>query len=357
MKLTRNLFTIADLNEWFGKKTLVINQNYQRGRGLWPLNARSYFIDSILNGFPFPKITIRQTVDLKTKKSIREIIDGQQRMTAIRDFINDKLILSKVSENYKGRSFSNIDKDIQQNFLSYEVAVDTVIAASEEEVLEIFRRMNSYTLPLNEAERRHATYQGEFKWYVKDMIKLCTPLFEKWEILTVRQISRMQDADLITELCQIITKGIITRNKTNLDGVYKENEKEFSDRNEVDEKLTTITNYIRSEMAPLGESRMLKGYSFYSLFSALLYNRWGVPNISSEDTDGIEPIGKFTSNNNKAIQNILELFYALDQKDDAGQYGDFVKASMRTTHSISNRKTRLKWMVAALQDELEILIR
>ena len=53
MKVTRNVFTISDLNEWMDEQTLVINRNYQRAKGLWPSNARSYFIDTILNGFPF----------------------------------------------------------------------------------------------------------------------------------------------------------------------------------------------------------------------------------------------------------------------------------------------------------------
>ena len=39
----------------------------------------------------FPKITIRQTINLDNKKSIREVVDGQQRLLTIRDFINNNL--------------------------------------------------------------------------------------------------------------------------------------------------------------------------------------------------------------------------------------------------------------------------
>ena len=76
MQITRNVFTISDLNSWFEDKTLVVNKDYQRQGGIWVPNARTYFIDTILNNFPFPKITIRQTINLKTRKVIREIIDG-----------------------------------------------------------------------------------------------------------------------------------------------------------------------------------------------------------------------------------------------------------------------------------------
>jgi hypothetical protein len=57
MQVTRNVFTIADLVKWLDEKSLIINRDYQRGSGLWPINARSYFIDTILNGYPFPKVT------------------------------------------------------------------------------------------------------------------------------------------------------------------------------------------------------------------------------------------------------------------------------------------------------------
>jgi uncharacterized protein with ParB-like and HNH nuclease domain len=149
MQITRNVFTINDLNNWFEERGLKINKDYQRDGGIWVFNARSYFIDSILNGYPFPKITIRQIIDLKTRKTIREIIDGQQRMMAINDFINDKYRLSSVSENFNGFLFSELETEEKEKFLGYEVSVDMVISGTEEEVLEIFRRMNSYTLPLN----------------------------------------------------------------------------------------------------------------------------------------------------------------------------------------------------------------
>ena len=182
MQLIRNTFTIADLNKWLEERTLIVNHNYQRLQGLWHKNARSYFIDTILNNYPFPKITIRQTINLKTRQSIREIIDGQQRMMTINDFVNNKLTLSSVSELYKGQKFSDLDEDIQSEFLAYEISVDTLVGMPENEILEIFRRINSYTLPLNASEKRHASYQGEFKWFIKNIVELYTPMFKKYKI-------------------------------------------------------------------------------------------------------------------------------------------------------------------------------
>lgn len=352
MKIIRNTIPISDLFNLMVENELTINRTYQRSQGLWPQNARSYFIDTLLNEFPFPKIVIRQIVDLKTKKTKREIIDGQQRLTTIKDFIEDKFKLSNVSRDYRGFQFSSLPDDAKSKFLGYEVSTDTVISATDDEVLEIFRRINSYTLPLKEPEKRHASYQGEFKWFIKDLLDLYSPMLDRYKILTLREISRMVDAELMTELSQVILDGVKNRRAPFLDKIYKDNDESFSRKDEVYTKVTETLDFIKVELNQILESETLKGYSLYSLFSALLYNRYGVINISVDDVDGLEVIGEYTPNANQAVQNVLELFSLAEQKDEKGKYAPFVRASRGATTSDVNRRIRLEWLVKALQNKL-----
>lgn len=350
MRIIRNTLTIADLYRFYEEGSLCINRDYQREAGLWPSNARSFFIDTILNGFPFPKITLRQTIDLKTRKSVREIIDGQQRFTAIHAFASDELVLSKVSKLYQGKKFSALDEDVQRSFLSYEVSVDTIIPTTEDEVFEIFRRINSYTLPLNNPEKRHASYQGEFKWFIKELLDLYTPMFEKYRILTSREISRMQDADLLTECSQILLEdGVLTRSGPKLENIYKRFDKQFPEKDGLRRQMTETLDFIKNDLADLCRQQLLSGYLFYSLFSALVYNKWGISSISPEDVGGLQTLGTFLTKKASAIETLSRMLSAVDRKDDSGEYADLVRASLRTTHSVTNRKTRLRHFVSALQ--------
>jgi hypothetical protein len=350
MQITRNVFTITDINNWLEDGSLLINKNYQRERGLWPVNARTYFIDTILTNFPFPKITIRQTIDIKTRKSIREIIDGQQRITTVNDFINNKFKLTSVSKRFNNLKFSDLDEDLQNQFLRYEVSVDTIIAASEEEILEIFRRINSYTLPLNEAEKRHATYQGEFKWFVKDLIEQYTKYFETFNILSTKNISRMYDADLISEIIQLFISGIQSRSAKKLEELYKNNDKNFENKEDIKRKIDEVFNYMKVELNQVLSSNLVPSYIFYSLTAALILNKWGLNNTEGTSLIEFSSIDVFTLEPETSNQNLLVLLGAFDTKNTDGEYSEFVKASIKTTDSINNRITRTYWFVKALRN-------
>ena len=150
------------------RRDLIINPEYQRGPGLWPAGARSYFIDTILTGFPFPKLYFYEYIDRENKKPRRELVDGQQRARTILAYIADEFAIGGDSE-YKGQRFRDLPPETQERFLSYSVAVDVVRNATRGDILQKFRRMNAYTLPLNRAEQRHATFFGEFKWFINSV--------------------------------------------------------------------------------------------------------------------------------------------------------------------------------------------
>jgi Protein of unknown function DUF262 len=156
-------FTVAEYCGQLAAGTIVVNKDYQRTDTVWPPAARSYLIETILEGYPMPKFLLSQKTDLKSRKTIKEIVDGQQRTKAITDFFEDKLRISGKT-NFSGKTLKQLDEEDQQRFMNYSITADVFAGATDDEIRQVFRRMNSYTVPLNHQERRHAIHQGEFKW-------------------------------------------------------------------------------------------------------------------------------------------------------------------------------------------------
>ena len=157
------VYSINDFTEWDKQGQLALNPFFQR-RAVWSDNAKSYLMDTIIRGKPIPKIFIRQKVNVTTKTTMREVVDGQQRLRTILSFIKDGLVISRrQNRDCGGRHFSQLPEDIQAQVLSYEISVDLLINLPDSEILNIFSRLNSYAVILNEQEKINATHFGEFK--------------------------------------------------------------------------------------------------------------------------------------------------------------------------------------------------
>jgi hypothetical protein len=170
MKVEEGKYSIAELVDWYRRRDLIVNKEYQRGGGLWPTHAKSYFIDTIVRSFPFPKIYFHERVDMQTKRPRREIVDGQQRLSTIVDFADDKFALGRNAAELEGKKFSELPEEQQETFYSYTVSVDVIRSADRAEILQMFRRMNAFTLPLNEQEKRYSEFFGEFKDWVNTIL-------------------------------------------------------------------------------------------------------------------------------------------------------------------------------------------
>src|ERR1700733_13689775 len=156
-------YSINDFVEWDSAKQLELNPRFQR-RAVWTDKAKSFLMDTILRGKPIPKIFIRQKINVTTKTSIREVVDGQQRLRTILSYIKDGFVVSKLhNPEYGGLRFSQLDPEMQSQVLAYEISVDLLINLPDSEVLDIFSRLNSYAIVLNEQEKINANHFSAFK--------------------------------------------------------------------------------------------------------------------------------------------------------------------------------------------------
>ncbi|MCP1911514.1 uncharacterized protein with ParB-like and HNH nuclease domain [Bradyrhizobium elkanii] len=108
MKANPSPMSVTDYCQAFKAKKIVVNEEYQRKEGLWNNSARSFFIESILLEYPIPKLFLYAKLDLKTRETIKEIVDGQQRSQALVAFFENKLPLAKTIDTKELRGLAAI---------------------------------------------------------------------------------------------------------------------------------------------------------------------------------------------------------------------------------------------------------
>jgi hypothetical protein len=214
VKVEEGKYSIAELVDWYRRRELVVNKEYQRGGGLWPTSAKSYFIDTILREFPFPKVYFHELIDKKTKRPLRQIVDGQQRISTLVEFADGQITLGKNARDLEGKRFDQLTETQQDAFYAYTVSVDVIRNADRSEILQMFRRMNAFTLPLNAPEKRHSEFFGEFKGWINTVLDQYGSLFIDWEVFTSRQVIRMADAEFVADTALAIEEGIVSTSPT-----------------------------------------------------------------------------------------------------------------------------------------------
>ena len=345
MIINSNNYSIAEIVGMLNRRELEVNNEYQRGSRLWPNGARSYFIDTILEKFPFPKLYFYEVYDRILGQVRRELVDGQQRITTIQDFINGAFAISGES-GFRGMHFGDLDDDQTGDFMGYPVSVDVIRNASRGEILQMFRRMNAYTLPLNEAEKRHSMFQGDFKWFTNNLADELSEFFSDYGVFTNRQILRMADAELISEIALTMGKGIVSTTPTELRGIYRRNEDNgFPEAEAYHRHVVSAVRELTS-YRELIQSHLMKPYAFHTLMVAIIHLNNRVPaleaQITLQDPDTVGIV------NPRAEADLMSLAHAHEIKEIEGPHSDYVWGCLAGTNRAGRRLARLKGVLEAL---------
>ena len=117
----------------------------------------SNLIDSILHGWKLPKFYFLKTSDDPEEF---EVVDGQQRMSAIFDFFDNNLSLSPQSaKTFKGNYYDDLPQTVSDAFDDFEIEYDEITEASEEDLKEFFQRLQQGP-PLTSSERLNAVHSN-----------------------------------------------------------------------------------------------------------------------------------------------------------------------------------------------------
>ncbi|MEV0803396.1 DUF262 domain-containing protein [Kribbella sp. NPDC050281] len=345
--------TVSDYCAGLTNQGITVNREYQRSDKVWPLIAQSFLIETVLLSYPVPKLSLHQVTDVISRKTVKQVVDGQQRSRALLNFYNDDLRLSR-SIDYApaaGKKYSQLSEELQGQFLNYSLSIDLFVGASQDDVREVFRRMNLYTVPLNYEEQRHAVYQGEFKWFVHRVTRDYDDVFARIGLFPQKQLVRMQDTKLITDICHAYLNGIKTTSRTDLDKLYQSRDRDFPEQSDLDEKVRGAIDELLT-YTDIQKTALMKPLHAYALILALIHTKEPCPSL--ESAYPMEGRARDTFEGSSAALEALIL--ALDNPDDTYEeydqdYDEFVDASTARTNVKSQRETRFAWFCAALTVE------
>ena len=191
-------YAISDFNEWYLDGKLDLSPDFQR-RSVWSSSAKAFLADTIIRGKPFPKIILMQ--EFKSGKTIRVVVDGQQRLRSIFDFINDGIKISRAhNKEHSGKTFSQLPEELREDFMQYEIGCDILNSEPLSELLDIFARINRYTVKLNAQEMRNANFSGFFKSAAYGLGYRYVDHWLAGKIVSKTSINRMSEAELASDI-------------------------------------------------------------------------------------------------------------------------------------------------------------
>jgi hypothetical protein len=276
-KPERSIYTPLDFKEWREAGTLDLTPKFQR-RGVWSPSARSFFVDTLLRRMPIPPIYIRLTQHENKKGIVRQVVDGQQRLSSILDFCDSKFQLSKtLGAPWAGKWYEDLKKEEKATFDGASFSAEIFRRISDLEVLESFARLNTYSVALNAQELRNGKYFGLFK---QSAYALAYEHLECWRrngIFAERSIARMLEVELTSELIISHLVGMQDKKKS-IEDFYSKYDESFPEQQQISNRFREIIDLIGDTVGDaLGDTEFHRPPLFYTLYCVVLHRLFGLP--------------------------------------------------------------------------------
>jgi Protein of unknown function DUF262 len=215
MELKRSELELETIVQRIERGELDLQPEFQRGE-IWDNKRRQRLIDSMLRNWYVPAVHIVHS----SQYSSDIVLDGQQRLVAIRDFFhNDFPVDGKIvpaSEKIRqldGLRYSQLPPDVKRGLVRFTLTFVTLYEFEPEEPNELFFRLNqSYNL--TPPEKRNALH-GRARGQVKDVVRE----LEDLGLLTPASVGfsngRLAYDDIVARTCLALERGNIRQHINN----------------------------------------------------------------------------------------------------------------------------------------------
>lgn len=199
------------------KNLYSFNHYLQREENQWNRKAKSLLIDSMLRGY----IILPFVIDKRDK--IGGIIEGKQRLSTLRDFLDNKLRMTNNMEplvldvvtvdedgntkdetkefDISGKKFRQFDKELIDIITSYQFKFYEITDATDKEIVDNFIRLNAGK-PLTNKQLRKTVASKEVS---SEIASICNLPFMQDKLITKGQKKSAADIDAVIKTLLLIS--------------------------------------------------------------------------------------------------------------------------------------------------------
>ncbi|MEH6949412.1 DUF262 domain-containing protein [Bacillus sp. JJ634] len=185
MNIAPRGMSVMNLYQLYRENRLLVNRKYQR-KLVWTRAEKEALIDSVLSQYPIPLILLAEKGTDEKKETIFEIIDGMQRLNSLFSFIENQFSINNmyfdITQHPTANTLAKEGVFVAVNtddvklleakkcaaFLEYQLPIST-FQGTEEEIIEVFGRINSNGKHLSPQEVRQAGNTTVFSNLVRDL--------------------------------------------------------------------------------------------------------------------------------------------------------------------------------------------
>ena len=268
------------------------------------------------------------------------------------DFVDEKYRLSTALDSpYAGKAFSKLPSEAQDAILTYPFICEVLQGISDKEVLEIFARLNQYSVPLNDQELRNGTYFGYFKQLAYRLAYDYVEVWRQFGLFSDQKIARMLEVEFTSELLVAQLEGMQDKKRT-LSEYYEKYDQNFPNRDRIALRFKKTMEIITSAAGEIiNDTPFRKPFMFYSLFCAIYHHIYGLEGEKLQTPKQMIEESEY-SNITSAIATLADVIeqFAHEEIVEADD-GDvqltsrerrFAIATSRQTDNIEPRRVRME---------------
>ena len=203
---------------------------------VWPDAKKRKLIDTILKGWKLPKFYFQKINDNPDEY---DVVDGQQRLAAIWQFLDGDLALSAESAaEFGGEHYEDLPDAVSDRFDDYEIEYDEITNATDEEVKDFFQRLQD-GLPLTGSERLNSVH-SKLRDYCARVAK--DAFFSKTTVLSNKRYAHF---DIVAKVAALEIEGLDTGLRyQDVFDVFKSNDS-FSPQSAAAKRIYKALRFLR----------------------------------------------------------------------------------------------------------------